>query len=482
MSSHTLRFFSRVLPCFVLTGLTTQARADYKDDIGYTALVQELTAQGVVIPNGTGVTVTQAEASVGSTTDGSTTTYQYLPTSGWYTGVTFTNQTDGTYGSATSGHADMVGNLIYGDGSTGSGISQVTTYYVDYWLKDGLLRYTSGNSSAPLVETNDIENHSWVGTTGSAAVDKRIINRLDYAIERDDFVAVVGVNNEVNVDKNLLSAAYNVISVGVSSGNHSSTPTSAVNAGLQRPLIVAPAGTTSEATAIVSSAASLLIQQARSSSTTSANGAKSETIKAIMLAGATKSEFANWSRTDTLPIDSVYGAGELNVQNNYHIMAAGEQTPSATSSSLVAATGWDYNNITNGQTVSYYFNLTATSDVSVALTWNALYTGSNYNNLTLTLANLDLYLYEVGSGGSLTLLQQSISSAENLEYIWKMALSGGSYVIQVKSTAGGSDYAVAWQSSDTAQAIPEPSSVVLVIAGAGVLIGIAIRRRQTSLS
>lgn len=472
------RFTCGLLASVSLLSLTERAQADYKDDIGYTALVQELADQGIIIPNGTGVSVTQAEASISTTTSNGRTTYAYLPTSSYYTGVTFTNNSSITFDSTTSSHADMVGSLIYGDASMGNGISMVTTVYAGYWINNGFLR-TGNTFIAPATESNDIQNHSWVGTTGSASQDQSILNRLDYAIERDDFVAVVGVNNGPNADQNLLSSAYNVISVGVSSGNHSSTPTSQVNAGLQRPLVVAPVGTTSEATAIVSSAASLLIQQGRALPTSQTNAVKSETIKAIIMAGATKSELSNWSRTDSSPIDSVYGAGELNVQNNYHIMAAGEQTPSANSSSVVAATGWDYGNITSGQTVSYYFNLTAASDVSVALTWNALYTGSNYDNLTLALANLDLLLYSVDGSGNLTLVQQSISSAENIEYIWKMGLSGGSYVIQVKSTSGNSDYAVAWQSSDSStQAIPEPSAVFLILVGG--IVGLVALRRQRS--
>lgn len=464
-----------LLASISLLALTAQVQADYKDDIGYTALVQELADQGIILPNGTGVSVTQAEASISTTTSNGRTTYAYLPTSSNYTGVTFTNNTSITYDSAVSSHADMVGSLIYGDLSMGNGISAVTTVYAGYWINNGFLR-TGSTFLAPAAETNDIQNHSWVGTTGSASQDQSILNRLDYAIERDDFVAVVGVNNGPNADQNLLSSAYNVISVGLSNGNHSSTPTSQVNAGLQRPLVVAPVGTTSEATAIVSSAASLLIQQGRALPTSQTNAVKSETIKAIIMAGATKSELSSWSRTDTSPIDSVYGAGELNVQNNYHIMAAGEQAPSASSSAVVAATGWNYNNITNGQTVSYYFNLATASDVCIALTWNALYTGTNYDNLTLALADLNLLLYSVDGSGNLTLLEQSISSTENIEYIWKMGLSGGSYVIQVKSASGTSDYAVAWQSSDSPQAIPEPSAVILILVGG--IVGLIVLHRQ----
>lgn len=445
------------LAALALAGLTLSAQADYKDDIGYTALLNEL---GANTPNGAGVSVTHAEASSTSTNP---TTYYYLPTTSAYTGVSFTNASSSAYPgaiSAVSGHADMVGQHIYGDNSMGYGISAVTNYEANHWINGGFLNSQS-RFSAPRTESNDVQNHSWVGSSASSQI---ILSRLDYAIERDDFVSVVGVNNEVNADRELLSAAYNVISVGITNGNHSSTPTSAV----QRPHIVAPVGTTSEATGIVTSAATLLIQQARTSYGASSNAEKSETIKAIMLAGATKTEFQNWLRTDTMPLDSVYGAGELNVYNNYHIMAGGEQTASATPQAVVAATGWDYGTVAASQTVSYYFDLTANSDVSIALTWNAKYTAtlSDYNNLQLVLANLNLYFYLVGENNELTLVQQSISGTENLEYIWATGLASGKYLIQVVSASGSTDYALAWQTADSLTTIPEPSTIALVIIGA----------------
>jgi len=455
------------LATLVLAICTLSIQAGYKDDIGYTALLNEL---GAGTPNGVGIKVTQAEASTGTSSSESITYYHYLPTTSAYAGVIFSNPSNGAYPGAVSGHADMVGQLIYGDSSMGFGIDRVTNYEANNWINSGFLNSQSP-SSAPKVENNDVQNHSWVGSSDGAQV---ILSRLDFAIERDDFVSVVGVNNGANADRPLLSAAYNVISVGITTGNHSSTPTAAV----QRPHIVAPAGTTSEATAIVSSAATLLIQQARTAYGDGSPAERSETIKAIMLAGATKTEFQNWSRTNTMPLDSVYGAGELNVYNNYHIMEGGEQSASATPEALVAATGWDYGSITASQTVSYYFDLASDSDISIALTWNAKYTvsGNDYNNLQLSLANLNLYFYLVGENNQLTLVQQSISGTENLEYIWTMGLAPGTYVIQVTSASGSTDYALAWQSGDTLGAIPEPSTVVLLVIGAAFAF-IFFRRR-----
>ena len=49
-----------------------------------------------------------------------------------------------------------------------------------------------------------------------------------------------------------------------------------------------------------------------------------------------KQELNPWDRTLTRPIDDIYGAGEVNILNSYHILAAGEQsTGSATSTDMV---------------------------------------------------------------------------------------------------------------------------------------------------
>jgi hypothetical protein len=446
--------------CAGMLATVGTARSDYLDDIGYRALAAELQSAGQTVPNGMGVTVSQVEASVGNTTNGTTTTYAYLPDSSLFPGVTITNQSGASYPAGVSWHANLVGGFLYGSDSMTPGITSVTAYLADDWIGRGLLKASaySFSAQAPGTVTADVVNNSWVGTTagsGSAGYDGTILSRLDYAIQRDDFVAVVGTNNGTQPQE-LVASAYNVISVGLSNGGHAAG-TSTINTQVTFPHLVVPTDATSYATPIVSSAAALLIQTARGSSSTSANGDRSETIKAILMAGATKSQFANWSRTDTRPLDATYGAGQLNVLNSYHIMTAGEQTPN----SVVAATGWDFNTLARNGAATYTFDLASDSDVSVALTWNAIYTTSdgNYNSLALNLANLDLSLYSVGDGGALTLVQQSIST-DNVEYLWLSGLAAGKYQIKVTygsnltGTLTGVDYALAWQSLTS---VPEPA-------------------------
>lgn len=460
----SIRCFPIALTAVFAGFWSASLRADYLDDIGYAGLVAELQAAGKMVPDGTGVSVTQTEAVTGTTKNeaGVITGYAYLPDDSLFTGITITNASASAYPATISGHANAVGSYLYGDASMGSGVSSVTAYAaydtVNDWIGSGFLNSSSGIShTAPKVEGNDVLNASWIGTTGGTASDKIVLNRLDYAIQRDDFVAVVGTNNG-SAPSELLDGAYNVISVGLTSGGHASG-TSTVNTSVTFPQLVVPVDATSWATPVVSSAAALLIQTARGSAATSANGDRSETIKAVLLAGATKDEFANWSRTDTAPLDATYGAGELNVQNSYHILTAGEQTPNST----VAATGWDFSSISRNATTTYSFDLSASGNVSIVLTWNAIYTGSNYNSLSLGLANLDLYLYAVDAGGGQTLVQQSVSTG-NLEDIWATNLSAGDYIMKVTYGSNSSgwlssiEYALAWQTTSLQlAAVPEPA-------------------------
>jgi len=471
----------RCLPIALAAGFAglwpTSLRADYLDDIGYTGLVAELQAAGKTTPDGSGVSVTQTEASTGTSTSGGVTYYSYLPDSSLFTGVTITNASASAYPATFSGHANTVGQYLFGDTSMARGISSVTAYLADDWIGSGFLNSTSGISHvAPKVENNDVLNASWVGSTGSTANDKIVLNRLDYAIQRDDFVAVVATNNG-STPQNLPAGAYNAISVGLTNGGHASG-TSTVNPSVTFPHLVVPEGATSWATPVVSSAAALLIQTARASTTTSTNGSKSEAIKAILLAGATKDEFASWSRTDTAPLDATYGAGELNVQNSYDIMTAGEQT----ANSAVAATGWDFGSISRTATTTYSFDLSASGNVSIVLTWNAIYTGSNYNSLSLGLANLDLYLYAVDAGGGQTLVQQSVSTG-NIEDIWATNLSAGDYIMKVTygSNSSGSlssiEYALAWQTTSLA-VTPVPESAWTAGGIVAVLVVVVSVRRR----
>ncbi|MEO6846982.1 MAG: PEP-CTERM sorting domain-containing protein [Chthoniobacterales bacterium] len=468
MSSPLFRK-GKYLAIAILIGVCTSGFADYKDDIGYTQLVLEL---GGSIPTGTGVNVTQIEAPL---TNGGT---NYAPdtTNSAFTGKTFIFPVSG---STVSSHATTVGGYFYGSNSTAPGISQVTVFNVNDWIGSSSLR--TSLPIAPAISTGKVQNSSWIGTTDTGSVDTEILERYDYQINRDGVIAVVGVNNGVSSVPNLLAAGYNSIAVGLSSGNSSSGTTSPTLSFIygnprQKPDIVVPTDATSWATAIVSSSAALLV-----SSAPNANAMRPEVIRATLMAGATKTGLGGtWTHTQTVPLDSTYGAGQLNIYNSYHIQQAGQFAGQTTAVSMVGNTGWDLGTAQSASPEYYFFHVSTLSDFSAVLTWNVNVSANfNWSTITPTLANLDLFLYNANGLTIGSLVDQSISGAasstsENVELLWEQNLAVGDYAIKITSDTT-QQYGFAWQT------IPEPSTWMLLIFGV-IFTGVMIRRSQSAAS
>lgn len=426
---------SLILGCCLVAA--APARGDYFQAAGYQRLVDALAGD---VPDGASVTVSQIEAGVGEADD-------YMPDTqvSQFAGKTF-NPLSGS--SAVSSHATAVGRFLYGlDDSFAPGIATIDNYEAGNFLGSDFLK--TGTTSAPAVESRDVQNHSWIGGFDLQADSLDATRRFDFAIERDDFVAAVGLNNGSGKDQpDLLAHAYNAIAVGRSDGNHSRGTTRFDGAGRVKPDLVAPLGTTSYATALVGSSAGLLLDAADRLALPDA--AHSELVKAIMLAGATKAEFATWDRTPTRPLDEVYGAGELNVFRNHQILAAGQHD--ADPAAPVSPIGWDFG-ATAADEALYFFDIpdgAMTAELSVALTWNRIVEdGSpgprNWSNPTSSLANLDLELWSAEAFTLDTMLDQSISTVDNVEHLYVGdGLAAGSYAIRVRSDTVGQEFGLAW--------------------------------------
>jgi hypothetical protein len=434
------------------------ASASYLDDIGWTQLHSEL---GTSTPNGSGVVIQQVEAPV------STSPLTYAPdaTASQFAGITFTLNSGA---SAVSGHAtNYVGNQLYGSNSMASGVTNVQVFEANDWVNNSL-HFGGGE---PATQLGKVINNSWIGSGLTTAQTNEILRRLDYTIRRDDVIVVNGLNNNnAGTVPQVLAPSYNSIAVGVTSGNHSygTIPAGVDGAGRSKPDIVAPAGTTSEATAIVSSAAAVLVSAVGTLPTAQqANAVHSETVKATLLAGATRDVFTDWSRTTTSPLDAKYGVGQLNIRNSYNIQQAGE-FDGTIAGVEASATGWDFGT-TNGTAdpLLYFFDLSSDANFSAALTWNSFTNGG-----PSTLADMNLELFSA-SGMSLggTALQQSLSTIDNVEFL-TLYLASGRYGLKVTSDTGMQDFALAWQ----ALTVPEPSTWLLFIFG-GLFLPI-LRRRQ----
>ncbi len=438
-----------------------QAQADYFDDTGYRKLVAAL---GNAMPDGAGISVSQIE--FGSP--------HYLPQDGSgtfagggnFAGKTFTAK-GGT--SATSGHALEVAAHLYGlnrnpaAGRAGfsPGVTIIDAWLVDAagsvnsWVEEPWL--TPASNMAPLLEPNAVQNHSWIseGGSGSAFGDNDVLRRFDFAIVRDGFLAVTGVNNGASTVPSLMASAYNNLAVGLSSGSHSTggVPSFLNGPGRQKPEITAPLDFTSFSTALVSSAAVLLRQAANLQGGAAVHP---ETLKAILLAGATKEEFPSWSHTSSAPLDPVFGAGELDIYNSWFILAGLAQTANLTTPRPDFA--WASTTLTTSTTADYLVKIPpgfTGSALSATAVWNRIVRDSNpgptFTMTVDTLANYNLSLARVPAAGSPVVLEQSLSTIENVEHLYRRQLPSGTYRIRL-SLASGSNVraALAWRLSSIA--------------------------------
>lgn len=442
----------------------------WRDLVGYTEL-QLRVDDG--LPTGAGGAVSQVEATVNQAgayfVDATLQTFNGsldplgLP-------VVFTDGSNGAM-HGTSSHTGSVGNRFYGDAdSVAPGANNVVIYEVNHWLSS-ILKY--GSAANPVPQNYRVQNHSWIGTTAPGnpspppytedAQNIDVLARYDYLIERSNsgsgMTAVVGLNNNTAQLPYLMTHSYNAIAVGRSDGTHSSgltlepdgtPPNSSYGPGRSKPDIVAPLSSTSNATGAVSSAAAFLYEAVGGS-----DSVPNEVIKSLLLAGATKSEFPTWSRSSVRPLDDTFGAGELNVYSSYLMAIGGRQ---AGSQSVMAAPvgdfGWDYGDFRNNSTVDdifYRFEIPAGSvaeELSIALSWNAEVIDTNGSasmfSPSVSLQNLDLQFYSSKLAPLGSLMDQSVSTVDNVEHLYFTNLASGVYTLKVSGAADW-DYGIAWR-------------------------------------
>ena len=465
------------------------ALADYKDDIGYTRLLQE---QGASVPDGNGVPVTQAEVSTGEPS-------AYMPnvadvqfTEKIFTDVTGTNPT-----GSSSDHATEVGKLFYGTSSSiAPGINTVNIYSAGGWLRDDFL-HANNSRLKPNSVPDRIANHSWISDTTDDAADLEVVKRVDWTVENDEFIQIIGLSNDAAVNLPLLSAAFNVIAIGVTDGTNGRSTVSlggAYVSGRTRPDLVAPFVNTSSSTPVIAAAAALLVDFGHATASLSTdpvetststrdgniifNAERSEVVKAVLMAGADRVTNNTTNPDPDTPkditdyridpanqsangLDVRFGAGQVNIYNSFQILSAGEQNSiedTNTVGTSIGTHGFDYDPSFGGAgggsnvTGSYTFS---TGDVpvmmTVALVWNIEVSDDSTSSFPgiATLYDLDLHLYDA-TGGSRVLLVESVSTIDNTENLWVRLDAGKDYLLEVTPKEGQSpfqwDYALAWQS------------------------------------
>lgn len=462
------------------------------DQVGSTALQSRL---GTGTPTGVGVIVMQGEALTGAN--------QYMPNTA---GADFTGKTfvDRSGSGAISGHATTVASFFVGNNSgIARGITQINNYKVVGDLSSGDWfgsTYLNFGAGLPVAEpTQRVQNHSWISTGAFDAEALEVHRRYDFALRRDNVLGFVGVNNGAGAVPALLGNTYNGVAVGLTSANSSSGPSTGDVVGRSKPDIVAPLGATSFSTPVVAGAAAILVQTADQLGNSNAN--RIETLKSVLLSGATKTEFSAlaqpWTRTNNgsyvEPLDRRFGAGEVNVNYSHLILTAGQKN--GTDLGLDGPMGWDFQTLTTpSETRRYYINVPAGLSVEFSATANWLRritptgTGSNvFATSDATLSVVELRLFNTNPDLSLAgLIDSSLSPVDNVQHLYRTDLVPGTTYALELTLAGlpvgqtSDDIGVSWFAL---VAVPEPQSIItLCVSGCMAAIYGRYRwRRQTTL-
>ena len=511
MHLNSITSFFIILFCF-FTVLVTPAYASYQDNIGYSMLQAEL---GSSLPSGSGVNVSLVEAATSWVDhDANPETYNvpvYLPdpANSQFSGKTL-NIMSGSESGLYSSHATGTGSLFFGNSSQSPGINNIDCFLADHWIGTGFLNSGYGTLK-PLSSSSRVATHSWVGSFTSTDDNCKLLRRLDWVVETDEFIQVAAMNNG-STNRPLLGSSFNAITVGRTDSNHprgSFDLDSTYTAGRVRPDIVAPMSTTSSATPVVASAVALLVDTGHSNPglstdpvithTTNRNGdtiynaERSEVIKAALMAGADRytdndieANITDYradagDRTDN-GLDIRFGAGQVNIFNSYHIIAGGEQNSFEdleNTDGEINLAGFDYDPSFGGlagsnSKASYYFT-TEEEDLmlTASLVWNIAIDGGSEDifNGAAELYDFDLYLHDITDA---MILGSSESTVNNTENLWVFLEDNHDYMLQVLPGKSQEefqwDYALAWQMN--AAPVPIPGAVWLLGSALMALAGI----------
>ena len=479
-----------VFCCVVLLLFPAVVWAGYEDDTGFTSLAARL---GSSLPTGSGISVSMVESGTAYLPQAGSGTFAG---SGVFSGKSFTAKSGA---SGLSLHAERVAYHFCGPYTdSGSGwatmspdIGLVDVYESSSFIDNGFLRPGATNT-APLTELRSLQNHSWIlyADAAKASLYNDLLRRLDFAINRDGFLCLAGVNNgAAEKTPELMASAYNALAVGLSNGNHSRGGTSAFvdGPGRLKPEITVPIDATSWATPYTASAAALLRQ--RSTGTGSPQATRPQLLKAILLAGATKDEFPFWSKSAQTPLDAITGAGELNIDLSDAIMAGGEQVPNL--AGPLPSMAWDFHQLSAGNTADYLLRVPAGeagTELSAFLVWHRTLTdpaGGGFNLTPDPLVDFNLSLDLLPSdGGEPVNIDVSTSTLYNLEHVWKRSLPAGTYRLRVSRGSGTArEFAIAWRLS-TVGYLPELSAFragdVMELTAARLLPGQAYRLESSA--
>ena len=469
-SIRSLRNLSTLSACLLAC---SAASADFRELAGWNRLIERIGIENV--PDGDGMIIGMVEASY----EGS---YGLNPGDGNFTSHTIIDQGPGSEG--VSSHANNVASRYFGTlESMTPAADPIHLYEVSGWCLDDFLRANYSSSTPPLSMPAEIKtwNHSWIGSFGNVNNDQIILRRLDYAVNRDETIMAVGVDNDPENDVlPLLDHAYNVISVGVRAGGHNSADTDPAyeGGGRMKPHICAKSNLTSFATPVVTSAAIMLVDQVRNDPSLPGDGERPEVVKSVLLAAADHQHVIGnnpWSNEPidagddrgltNRPLDDVQGAGQVDVDRSHLVMSTGKVQGGVSPATTPEASlrGWDWSFCLVGNMRTWNFTINGEVDeVSIVATWNRqvpLGFGSGWTvgdfNLELVRLDLDGDVESLVGSGSEVFQSGNVRSAsevDNIEHLHIRGLAAGRYQLQLQLEDGGgaanARAGIAWYFSD----------------------------------
>ena len=391
----------------------------------------------------------------------------------------------------SNGHATATARVIYGADGLAPGVR-----FVHFMTNRDFFfgKYLNSHSDKPPADDPiRLFNHSWIADYQPGCED--VLRRVDYAIDENDVIMCVGVNNgkKTHVPA-MLSSAHNVIAVGTAGGggNSSGGYTRHEVAGRCKPDIVGPDRQTSFTTAMVTACAATLIEAANARTKDAPDAARSEVIKAAMLAGALKPD--GWAPQQGRPLDEHLGAGMVNVDQSLRILDGGpvvreakqknvdvsenneaENTNADKSKApaikgddeqqsvelvpVLTPRGWVFEQIESGKRHRYCFDLKEPAkQVSLVLTWHRRIDPLMVTNMRTQeklwqglprTADLNLRLQALDENDKVLFIEQSVSKVDNVEHIFRRDLPAGRYRIEIwrmrDNHEDAWDYSFAWR-------------------------------------
>lgn len=399
---------------------------------GFTQAEQRL---GAAAPTGAGVRLGHVEGDLG----------RYLPNVEHhrYRNIDLRSRSGA---SEPFNHTDATARIIFGPQGLAHGIREVHHFASPHWLGAGYLR--AGSPQPPAEDRPHVYNHSWIGND-QGMPDRQtahILRRIDYAIDRHGVVMCVGVNNGRNSRvPGLLASAYNVLAVGLADGASSGGGTHFETDGRTKPDLAGPGDRTSFSTPVVTAAVARLIEAASKLEDDAPLARRPETIKALLMAGATKPW--NWKQRAGQVLDDRLGAGVVHLDNALRILEAGRAQPDEPRS----GSGWDLRMLQPGGRAIYRLDADEPiEELSILLTWHRRIDGRTVTDPatgqtgwldTPASAQFDLRLVHVDDTGT-RLLADSLSDTDNVQHIHLTDAPAGEYHLVVSRRDG--EHAAPW--------------------------------------